>query len=285
MSLNWATYQSATGCVKYGPAGAQSLLVFTEDVFAELHRSMGICNCRSVAGGSSWSHHAECRAVDTGFTAIVGRTFAYDYAVILGQHGRRVGLDHLITNRKPWLSGRGEPIIFSAKAPNGRVYTGAHPHKDHNHNGLTRSAGRNLTYATLVDVYGSPASVASKLQLSTGGEFEMFCKKGDKGILVSYWQRILKEIDPKALPQFGVDGDYGDETAAWVGKYTSWSGVQLHAGEASQLHAKLAAVKGGGGGGGSHADSDHASLAPKTSVDSVANALTRHIGEKQTGPH
>lgn len=163
--MNWATYEPATGCVKYGPAGAEALLVYTEDVFAELHRSLGICNCRSVNGGSSWSHHAECRALDMGFDIVVGRTFAYDYAVLLGEHGQRVGLDHIITNRNPWASDRGEPIIFSARSPEGRTYTGAHPHKDHNHAGLTRNAGRRLTYATLVAVYGRPEDVARRLLL------------------------------------------------------------------------------------------------------------------------
>jgi len=161
--MNFAPYQPATGCTKYGPAGAQSLLTFTEDVFDELHHSLGICNCRPVNGGSSWSHHAECRALDMGFVIIVGRTFAYDYAVLLGEHGARVGIDHIITNRRPWASDRGDPRIFSAINPNGRMYTGAHPHKDHNHVGLTRSAGVNLTYATLVAVYGTPAQVAARL--------------------------------------------------------------------------------------------------------------------------
>lgn len=163
MTLRWATYQSATGCTKYGPAGAQALLTYTEDVFDELHRSMGICNCRTTRGGSSFSHHAECRALDAGFERIVGATFAHDYAVLLGEFAYLVGIDHIITNRKPWATDRGEPIIFSARSPNGRVYTGVHPHKDHNHIGLTRNAGLRLTYQTLVTVYGPPAAVAAKL--------------------------------------------------------------------------------------------------------------------------
>lgn len=163
MTLAWAPYQSATGCDKYGPAGAQALLTYTEDVFAELHRSLGICNCRPVRGGSAYSHHAECRAYDAGFTIIVGATFAYDYAVLLGEHAAEAGIDHAITNRKPWASDRGEPIIFSARSPNGRTYTGTHPHKDHNHIGLTRNAGRFLTYGTLVHLYGPPSAVAARL--------------------------------------------------------------------------------------------------------------------------
>lgn len=36
------------------------------------------------------------------------------------------------------------------------------------------------------------------------------------GGLVEYWQRRLLFIDPNALPVWGADGDYGDETASAV---------------------------------------------------------------------
>lgn len=47
----------------------------------------------------------------------------------------------------------------------------------------------------------------------TGG-INMLCKKGDTGDIVTTWQeRILLSL-PSALPKFGADGDFGDETVA-----------------------------------------------------------------------
>lgn len=217
----FAAYQPASGCTKYGPAGAQALLTYTEDVFTELHRSMGICNCRPVNGGGSWSHHAECRALDSGFTIVTGQPWGYWFALILAEHGARVGLDHIITNAEPWASGRGKPLIFSARSPSGRTYTGAHPHKDHNHNGLTRNAGRNLTYATLVAVYGTPAQVAARLKLTiTGGEQMLDRNSPRKSPAVAMYQRDLIElgydlgdwdsIQPGLYPR-GADGGFGGD--------------------------------------------------------------------------
>ena len=237
MTLNWARYVSATGCTKYGPAGPQAYTTYTEDVFQALHRSLGICNCRTVRGGASYSHHAECRAADSGFSIIQGLTFAYRYAVLLGEHGDRTGLDHIICNKQPWAGGRGQPIIFSRTSPNGRVYTGTHPHKDHNHTGFTRNAAKNLTYGTLVAIYGTPEEVAAKLldgiPPPTGGSKlsllpiqygHGFTKPpSDSGLTgdQSYKKEDVKLLQ-KALGQSAPqDGVYGNGTAGDVKAQTS----------------------------------------------------------------
>ena len=155
MTYNWAVYQSATGCHRYGPAGPQAVLLYLEDRFPG-QTSLGICNCRLTNGGSSWSHHAECRAYDEGFDVFVGQTIGIETLELFGPHGACLGFDHMIMNHKPGASGRGDPRIYSDRSPQGRVYTGAHPHKNHDHIGLTRNAAANLTYATLVDVLGPP---------------------------------------------------------------------------------------------------------------------------------
>lgn len=219
----FAPYRAATGCTKYGPAGGQAFTTYTEDVFAELHRLMGICNCRPVVGGSSWSHHAECRAVDSGFTILKDHAFGYEYALILAEKAADVGIDHIITNARPWESGRGAPLVFSARSPSGRTYTGSHPHKDHNHTGLTRSAGLKLTYATLVEVYGPPEAVAARLNLTIGETAVL--RKGDEGPAVGKHQEALLAWNPKALPEWGADKDFGPETETWVKNYQKAAGL------------------------------------------------------------
>ena len=154
MSYNWATYRSAKGCTRYGPAGARALMTYLEDRFP-LQVSFGICNCRNVSGSSTYSHHAECRAYDEGFVVFVGQTIGIETLELLGPHGAELGIDHLIMNHQPGAtSGRGDSRIYSARSPQGRTYTGSHPHKNHNHIGLTRNAGLHLTYAKLVSVLG-----------------------------------------------------------------------------------------------------------------------------------
>lgn len=234
MSFNWAPYSSANSCHHYGPQGPQALITYTEDVFGALHRSLGICNCRNVRGGSSRSHHAECRAADDGFTIQANKRWGYLFAQILGPHGRRLGIDHLITNRKPWASGRGEPIIYSAKSPSGRVYTGTHPHKDHNHTGFTRSAARNLTYGTLVAVLGPPEAVARQIlgRATTDPQEDDLLgfdigKHGDPSVtgdraLALQLMLLDRGMD---LPQWGADGAAGDETRDALHRFKVREGV------------------------------------------------------------
>lgn len=43
---------------------------------------------------------------------------------------------------------------------------------------------------------------------------------GDQGKKVTKWQQnLIDYFDGKALPQYGADGDYGDETAEWTKKF------------------------------------------------------------------
>lgn len=158
LPFTFASYAGATGCTAYGPFGAQSLLTYIEDCYPQ-QTSMGICNCRPVAGGGAYSHHAECRAYDCGVAvSIDGGEIGRQILNRVMPHGVRLGIDHVIYNLNPMGAGRGDPRIWSAAYPYGRVYTGVHPHKDHAHIGLTRASGRSLTYATLVSVCGIPTS-------------------------------------------------------------------------------------------------------------------------------
>ena len=72
-------------------------------------------------------------------------------------------------------------------------------------------------------------------------EDDMFCAKGDNGAKVEYWQRRILRIDPAALPQFGADADYGNETAGAVQDLVPESdGLQIGPMEAEALDALIA---------------------------------------------
>ncbi len=52
-------------------------------------------------------------------------------------------------------------------------------------------------------------------------------KKGDKGLAVTYWQKSLLKRDPGALPVFGADSDFGEETAAATTAFQAGLGLPI----------------------------------------------------------
>ncbi|MEM9610935.1 MAG: SH3 domain-containing protein [Actinomycetota bacterium] len=146
---SFASYQRATDPTSGPTSGARALMAYTLSRWPYA-RSMGIYNVRNTRGGASLSHHAEGRALDIGIPQPGrGRADAPKGDRIveaLGRHGRRLGIDHLIWNRRIW----------STRSPGGRNYTGTNPHHDHIHLGLTRSAAGRLNLATLIEVLGRP---------------------------------------------------------------------------------------------------------------------------------
>ncbi len=173
----WGAYASPTSCTPKLALGATSLAAYLQDSFAYTF-SMGICNCRNTRGGSSFSHHANCRAYDCGIPTNGGvyrPELGDPIHQLLGPNGRRLGLDHLILNR----------IIYSARSPNGREYKGTHPHYNHAHIGLTAAAGGNLNYASIVAILGPPVGVP------IGDEF---MQAGDKGFQVAVAQKRLDAL-------------------------------------------------------------------------------------------
>lgn len=289
MSFTFATYQSATGCTKYGPAGCQALLTYLEDRFP-YQFSMGICNCRSARGTTSWSHHAECRAYDEGIpTQSNGRArpeLGMPIINLLGPKGRQIGIDHMIYNRRIW----------SAKSPGGRYYSGVHPHYDHIHIGLTRNAGRNLTYGTLVSLLG-PAS-------ATGGEELVLYgmdigkvgdaslpEKPEYGVLQAFLVRQGFNLGAWGPNKDGVDRKPGDDTRKGLHAWKTKVGITsaLSAGEGKIGDYEMAAIYAAGGATSSHADSSHTTLATKKAVDTLigqVNAkIDAHVNAKISGPH
>lgn len=296
-SYNWSSYQSATGCTKYGPAGAQALLTYLEDRFPG-QVSMGICNCRTVRGGASYSHHAECRAYDEGFSVFVGQTIGIKTLELVGPHGAAIGCDHMIMNHQPGSSGRGDPRIYSARSPQGRVYTGSHAHKNHNHIGLTRNSGLHLTYATLVSVLGPAIPEEGDDGMSLlGYDIGKMKEPSVQGLKSGTLQAMLIDrgynLGTWGPNKDGVDQSAGDDTRKALHDWKIAAGITsaLSAGEGvigqyeyAAFHPPVAA------GAGDHADSDHGSLAIKTevatSLTAVNNKLNKHVADAKTPtPH
>jgi hypothetical protein len=82
--------------------------------------SWGICNCRSIAGSSSWSQHAWCHAWDIHATPAVMQA-VFDFLVKEAK-AKRLPVAHAIYNRKIWTPSEGL-----------HGYGGSNPHTDHVH--------------------------------------------------------------------------------------------------------------------------------------------------------
>jgi hypothetical protein len=80
--------------------------------------SWGICNCRQIAGTSSWSQHAYCNAEDWHASS----TIMADMARLLVRRAKTLDVYHVIHERRIWTRGSGW-----------HSYGGSDPHVDHVH--------------------------------------------------------------------------------------------------------------------------------------------------------
>jgi len=69
-----------------------------------------------------------------------------------------------------------------------------------------------------------------------------YCEYGDEGWRIGVLQRKLQDIDGDALPEYGVDEQYGDETASELARilseragWGSWDGKRLTTNAAATL--------------------------------------------------
>ncbi len=195
LSYNWAAYDPATSCVKQ-PKGMSNLMEYLLRRFL-YSRSLGICNCRNIGSSSTRSHHSECRAGDWGIPTGAGGAFipALGDPVheLLGPHGKRLGLDHLILNRR----------IYSARSPNGRHYSGVHPHNNHAHIGINHAGAERLNMATLIDVLGD---IGPGIPLPPGDSMDNYIEQQQLNLNAAGF----KGANGKVLT---VDNIYGPNTA------------------------------------------------------------------------
>lgn len=214
-SYNFAPYQPATYCYGEPQRGTIYLGVFLEDQFPSTYVG-NIYSCRDIVGGSALSHHAEGRADDHMVSQkrpANGISIGEQILRLIGPHGRMLGIDHIIVNFKPWLSGRGDPRVFNATHPAGRVYRGEHPHKDHNHIGMTRLGAANLTLTKIKAIVSGGIPVPPPVR----GDDLLPLKEGERREDVRMLKDRLNEAYGAGLDISSDNGDlYDPATVAAV---------------------------------------------------------------------
>lgn len=113
-------------------------------------RSMGIYNCRNVAGSSSLSKHSCGRALDPGIPTLANgkanTELGYPVVQFFDRFSTAFGVEEQIYDR----------VIYDDASPRGRYYGGVHPHNDHNHVSQSLAKAKSLTYEAIVAFAGPP---------------------------------------------------------------------------------------------------------------------------------
>lgn len=130
-SPRFSPWQQATGNSGGSRPGARALMAVVLLAFPGA-KNWGIYSARNTALGNR-SAHSEGRALDIGCSVKVGARIV---KLLRAVGPSKLGICVIIHNR----------VIYSAKSPNGRRYTGV-PHLDHVHVELTRKAAGQLTVA------------------------------------------------------------------------------------------------------------------------------------------
>jgi peptidoglycan hydrolase-like protein with peptidoglycan-binding domain len=210
--VTFAAWYPAEQCTDGPEPGAKALMALILENF-EQARNLGIYNCRTVRGGTTTSPHGEGRALDVGFPLDSDGTGSkYGYALVnalLAADPVRLGIQAIIYDRKIW----------SAKSPAGRAYTGTHPHYDHVHFEITRSAAASITLATVRAVLGGAAPTPEPTPESRYESYKRGAKPGSRTVRrwsagddVAELQRVLNAWYPR-LSRLAVDGYFGAKTA------------------------------------------------------------------------
>lgn len=186
--MTFPAWEGARNCTGGPLPGATALLAWAREYYPQ-GRNMGIYNCRNVAGTATTSLHGEGRALDYGMPMTNGRgsRLGHEFVEKLRANARRLGIQAIIYDRQIW----------SARSPNGRAFTGRHPHYDHLHIELTWNSGRNLNLTTLRAVLG------------TGENVEALVRNIQKGLVDAGYD--LGKWGPN---NDGVDGRWGNDTQA-----------------------------------------------------------------------
>lgn len=154
--MTYALTTSCTKCSGKAQPGTVALQGYILQRFPQC-KSMGIYNCRTVAGSSSLSKHSCGRAGDTGIPTLsngaANTALGYPVVQFLDEYSSEFGIEQQIYDR----------VIYDLKTPRGRYYGGVHPHNDHDHWAQTLAKATTLTYAIIVSIAG-PATGGS-----TGG--------------------------------------------------------------------------------------------------------------------
>lgn len=153
---------------------------------------MGVYNCRLP------STHACGKSLDLGIPLIDGKAntkLGDPIVVFLDKYANEFGLQGQIWNR----------VRYDLKTPQGRVYTGPHPHHDHNHIEQRLWFAQRLRYADYVRIAGDPVGGQEMPQLP----LELGMKSED----VRNLQDRLNRAYGSGIKE---DAVYGPNTAAAV---------------------------------------------------------------------
>lgn len=270
--MTYWSYESCYSCSGKAQPGTVALLKYLLVKFPAT-RSMGIYNCRNVAGTSTRSIHSCGRALDLGIPTLSnGRAnteLGHPVVRFLGEYAEQFGIHGQIYDR----------VRYDRRSPNGRYYGGSHPHYDHNHIEQVLSKATSLSYADYVAIAGDPA-----------GGADMLLQKGSKGQAVAEAQKMMAEafgqdngswspfdgksaFDGKAFSA-GEDGSFGDTATANTKNVQGKLGL-AKTGAVDQLtwDAMIHHAYGGAGG-----DVDLSGLVTKATFDAHRHA------EGTTGP-
>lgn len=188
--MSFPVWQGAQKCSEGPQPGVQAFVQWVIEQYGDEGAfNLGIYNCRTIRGGSTTSLHGEGRACDIGFP--VGDPEADELLRRLLRVPGRLGIQVIIYER----------MIYSAKSPKGRPYTGVHPHNDHLHIEFTWEAARSLTYTTVKTVLARKRRQPGTRDLQEG------CRGADVR-----WLQEQLDIEP-------VDGIYGPITKSQVKKF------------------------------------------------------------------
>lgn len=213
-TYNFAPYKSATHCVGSARPGTVALGAYLEDNFPKTY-VMNIYSCREIFGGSGYSHHAEGRADDHGVptTPSGGAITSIGMPIIelIGPHGRALGIDHMIYNRKIW----------TAAAPSGKYYSGKHPHRDHWHIGLTRTAAELLNLTTIKHIVegSTPPAPEPPGPLPPSGDIMLPFKKDDRSEDIRWFKDRMNETFQGTVNSAGVAYKLLDISSAEFGDW------------------------------------------------------------------
>lgn len=212
--MGFAPWTGATRCTDGATPGARALMAWVLANTAGA-RSLGIYNCRTVRGGSTTSTHGEGRALDIAMPMSSGRgsPAGRRLVALLAKDAAKLGIQALIYDRTIW----------SAKSPSGRRYTGVHPHYDHVHVELTRTAGAKLTKATISSVLSGTSSKRPKVSLRNIRAAARTDPAAEQGKASHAADVRIVEAALRAEKllgsRYGKDGAFGTATIA---AYSSW---------------------------------------------------------------
>lgn len=163
----------------------------------------GSYNCRSITGGSSWSGHAWPVAKD-----VNAKTNPYKRTPTLRtiRWGIETDMPAAMVREIESITANG----IRALGWGGRWRT----IKDAMHYQI-----RVTLSEIAAGVYAPRGFYKGGGSPPTNGDDEMSLSNGDEGNAVGKHQEGLIAWNPDALPKFGADKDFGDETEEWVKSY------------------------------------------------------------------